>query len=1020
MVHAWQEGVLIPRWSANLGKGYGMPIFVYGAPLTYLLTAFWHNMGLAFESAFKATLLTGALLAVYGAYLLTRTVGGRLAGAVGAAAFLYAPIFLREFFIQGNTPQLLAWSLAPWAAWATVQLFASAPGGRDEEPTAAGLTPPQPSPVKGGGRWLDSLGSRSSVSFLYEESAHGEPVSTPLENERTVRGQPLPPPGRGRPGGGNRALLQKLQAAIVLTLALASALISHNAAALIMMGMVCSLGLLLGLLTKRWFSLFAMWVCAVAGLSLSAWFWAPALLEGKYVQLERIVASDFRPRLIPLRELLALSPPLDQGAINPYFPITWGAVQVWLGGVGVLLFVLWLWQQRAIRWHRQGVHLRLPTFVTYFFLLFTFFCGFMATPWSEPAWTLLPFASLFQWPFRWHGFTALGLSWLCAFAVATVGRLYPSVILFSAEPINAGVSQLGDRSSIPGKDEEASPHTTPGSPFPGMRWLRRQWSSDPHLERETTDAPPWAGSLALLLLIGSALVNLYPDKLPIGSYGLSPAAVVRYEERSGTVGTTSLGEFDPIWTGNGLGNLPTPAEYELGLPVQRLPEPLPEGVSGRHDFSSIHEHRFRLELTKPTTIIFKLLYFPGWQAQVDGQPAIPQPAPESGLLSLTLPAGKHQVTLTFGETPLRRWADMVSLAAWSALLMFVIRRLWRAQNRITHYKEAKRQRTAGDWVASWRLHGWIHGGESVQALLSVLVSALGASALLWLTPGWFQTYTPPGQAPAGLQPPQVGFGDQLRLLGIDPPPNVVEAGDPVTVVTYWRALQPLVTDYAIFLHLDTPAGQTVAAVDYQHPAEIPTTDWSPSLYVRAPLRLPVPDHLPPIRYRLMVGLVDGKTGEWLSPNSPGDVVELGLLWVTPRHPPAPPAGPSVRFGEAIHLLGVRRDAAGGTVTLIWQTTAAIPKDYMVFVHVLDGQGVKLGQIDAAPFDNQYPTSAWRVEQVIEDVRSLSQLAPQPAAIGKLLIGLYDPATGQRLTALDAAGNPLPDNALLLDLARLLP
>jgi hypothetical protein len=737
-----------------------------------------------------------------------------------------------------------------------------------------------------------------------------------------------------------------------------------------MMGMVCSLGLLLGLLTKRWFSLFAMWVCAVAGLSLSAWFWAPALLEGKYVQLERIVASDFRPRLIPLRELLALSPPLDQGAINPYFPITLGAVQVWVGVVGVLLFLFWLWRARAAMWHSQGVHLRLTTFATYFFVLFTFFCGFMATPWAEPVWTVLPFASLFQWPFRWHGFTALGLSWLCAFAVTATRWLRPSL----AQSIATG----------------------------------------------DVAAPLWVGALALLLLIGSALVNLYPAKLPPGAYGLSPAAVVRYEERSGTVGTTSLGEFDPIWTGNGLGNLPTPLEYEEGLPVRRLPDRLPAGVRGVHDFSSTHEHRFRLELTNPTTITFKLLYFPGWQARVNGEPATPQPASESGLLSLALPAGQHQVTLTFDETPLRRLADTISLVAWSALLMFVTRRLWRTKNRITHYKEAKRQRTAGDWVASWRLHGWIGGGESAQALLPVLVSALGASALLWWAPGWFQTYTPPGQIPAGLQPPQVGFGDQLRLLGIDPPPNVVEAGDPVTVVTYWRALQPLVTDYAIFLHLDTPAGQTVAAVDYQHPAEIPTTDWPPQLYVRAPLRLTVPTHLPPIRYRLMVGLVDRATGEWLSPNGPGDVVEIGPLWVAPRRPPAQPDGPRIRFGDNIHLLGVRHNPASHSVTLVWQTNATIPKDYTIFVHALDGQGVKLGQIDAAPYDNQYPTSAWRVEQMIEDVRDLNQITSGPSQIGKLLIGLYDPATGQRLAALDATGNPLPDNALLLDLAQIPP
>ena len=46
------------------------------------------------------------------------------AGAVGAAAFLYAPILLRELFIQGNVAQYLAWTFPAWAAWAMLRMYA--------------------------------------------------------------------------------------------------------------------------------------------------------------------------------------------------------------------------------------------------------------------------------------------------------------------------------------------------------------------------------------------------------------------------------------------------------------------------------------------------------------------------------------------------------------------------------------------------------------------------------------------------------------------------------------------------------------------------------------------------------------------------------------------------------------------------------------------------------------------------------------------------------------------------------
>ena len=43
MVHAWGDGVLLPRWSANLGVGLGIPLFNYAPPLPYLLTAAFHT-----------------------------------------------------------------------------------------------------------------------------------------------------------------------------------------------------------------------------------------------------------------------------------------------------------------------------------------------------------------------------------------------------------------------------------------------------------------------------------------------------------------------------------------------------------------------------------------------------------------------------------------------------------------------------------------------------------------------------------------------------------------------------------------------------------------------------------------------------------------------------------------------------------------------------------------------------------------------------------------------------------------
>src|SRR5690606_17866680 len=124
MIHAWQAGILLPRWAANLAFGYGIPLFVYAPPLPYILVAALYLMGLPAEMAYKGMLVVGILVGGTGAFHLARRLLGDWAGVVAAAAFLYAPIGLRELFIQGNAAQYLAWAFPPWTAWAIVALYA--------------------------------------------------------------------------------------------------------------------------------------------------------------------------------------------------------------------------------------------------------------------------------------------------------------------------------------------------------------------------------------------------------------------------------------------------------------------------------------------------------------------------------------------------------------------------------------------------------------------------------------------------------------------------------------------------------------------------------------------------------------------------------------------------------------------------------------------------------------------------------------------------------------------------------
>ena len=123
IVSSWRDGVWLPRWSLNLGFGYGIPVFIFGPPLSYWSVAAYNLLGFGPEPAYKAMLVTILYLGASGAYRFCKVQLGIWAGILAATAFVDAPNQLFTLFVQGNAPQLLAWSLLPWALWATIQIY---------------------------------------------------------------------------------------------------------------------------------------------------------------------------------------------------------------------------------------------------------------------------------------------------------------------------------------------------------------------------------------------------------------------------------------------------------------------------------------------------------------------------------------------------------------------------------------------------------------------------------------------------------------------------------------------------------------------------------------------------------------------------------------------------------------------------------------------------------------------------------------------------------------------------------
>ena len=113
------------------------------------------------------------------------------------------------------------------------------------------------------------------------------------------------------------------------------------------------------------------------------------------------------------------------------------------------------------------------------------------------------------------------------------------------------------------------------------------------------------------------------------------------------------------------------------------------------------------------------------------------------------------------------------------------------------------------------------------------------------------------------------------------------------------------------------------------------------------------------------------------------------------------------FGNSLTLLTAAwlPAATAGTalpVELTWQAQAPVDEDYHVFVHLLNSMGQIVAQADGQPALWTRPTSTWPVGQQIVDRHGLWLAPATPPGDYHLLVGLYRPADGSRLTLPDGS------------------
>jgi len=111
-----------PRWSANFGYGFGMPLFNFYAPLPYILGALLYFFSHNLIFVIKALYLIINFFTMLGSYKLGKRIGGRAAGLALAAIFTLAPYRALLLFVRGALSEAMAITFFPWAMLAVINL----------------------------------------------------------------------------------------------------------------------------------------------------------------------------------------------------------------------------------------------------------------------------------------------------------------------------------------------------------------------------------------------------------------------------------------------------------------------------------------------------------------------------------------------------------------------------------------------------------------------------------------------------------------------------------------------------------------------------------------------------------------------------------------------------------------------------------------------------------------------------------------------------------------------------------
>jgi hypothetical protein len=406
--------------------------------------------------------------------------------------------------------------------------------------------------------------------------------------------------------------------AALLALAFAGAWLSNDPLGVIASYLLAAVTLITAFLWRSWAPILRSSTAVLIGLSLAAFYLAPAIYEQRWVDIRDAIADPGEQ--IRNSWFFALG---GNRALTLHDEILLtvsriGAVMVALAILGVLV----CWRRRTL----PGANLISPARWWIPLALIPPAVFLLQLPVSAPLWNQLPKLAFLQFPWRWLVAVEAPMAIFLAAALwpADLRRLWLRAVAVSALACFFLVGlNLAARTFFSPCDNQDAVRDVLSAYHQGIGFSGNQ-------EYAPRDTDP------------DALAGQLPD----ACFNTDPEVVL---------GKYSPDDGMPEWTPDQDSCLAT----FNGVPSKK-------GPSAEH-------LRILASLPRPGYLILGLRSYPAWQVRVNGHPPADMPERDDGLLTVAVPAGPVRLTVDWSTTPdvvFGRWLSALALILLAALWFF--------------------------------------------------------------------------------------------------------------------------------------------------------------------------------------------------------------------------------------------------------------------------------------------------------------------------------------------------------------